>query len=91
VGSVVEIKLKATPGTGYQWLLKDSSHILEEIDPENLKFTNPETTKPTIGMPAQQILYFKAIKKGQEKIRFIYKRVWEEGAMESCIMKVSIE
>jgi predicted secreted protein len=91
VGSLLEIKLNAIPATGYQWLLKDSSKILEEIDKENLKYTKPKTTEPAVGMPVQQILLFRAIQKGQENIRLMYKRVWEENIADSCTMKVTVD
>jgi predicted secreted protein len=89
-GSIVEIKLEAVPGTGYQWLLKDSSQLLQLLDPDNLKFSYPESGQPAPGQHGHQTLHFKAIKKGEELIRLEYKRTWEKEVMNSCVMKVEI-
>src|SRR5262249_17480036 len=75
LGSVIEIRLEATPATGYQWLLKEPSQIVRLLDPDSLKFSTPETKEPVPGQPGHQILHFKAIKKGEETIQLDYKRV----------------
>ena len=90
VGYIVEIKLEAVPGSGYQWLLKDSSQLLQLLDIDSLKFTKPETEEPAPGQPGHQILHFKAMKKGEEMIRLEYKRTWEKEIMNSCEMKIEV-
>jgi len=90
VGSIVEIKLEAIPATGYQWLLKDSSQLLQLLDAESLNFTKPETEQPIVGLPVLQILHFKAMKKGEEVIRLEYKRTWEKEIGNSCEMKIEV-
>lgn len=90
LGSLVELKLKSTPGSGYQWLPADSSQLLQQLGADSLKFTKPATDKPKPGEPGHQILHFKAVKKGEEKIRFIYKRKWEIDILDSCIIKLEI-
>ena len=89
-GSIVELKLEAVPGSGYQWLLKDPSQLLELLDADNLKFTTAETEKPTPGKPGHQVLHFKAIKKGNETIKLEYKRTWEKEVSNNCVMKVEV-
>ena len=89
-GSIVEIKLKATPGTGYQWLLKNPSQLLQLVDGDNLKYTEPDTKQPTPGQPVNQILHFKAMKKGEEMVRLEYKRAWEKESSDSCEMKIEV-
>lgn len=89
-GSIVELKLEAVPGSGYQWLLKDPSQLLELLDADNLKFTTAETEKPTPGKSGHQILHFKAIKKGNETIKLEYKRTWEKEVTDNCVMKVEV-
>jgi len=91
VGSIVEIKLEAVPGSGYQWLLKDASQLLQLLDGDILKFSAPETKQPTVGVPGHQILHFKAIKKGEEMIRLEYKRTWEKEIADSCEMKIVVD
>jgi predicted secreted protein len=90
IGSIVEFKLKATPGSGYQWLLKDSSQILQLLDADSLKFTKPETKVPTPGLSGHQILHFKAIKKGEETLILIYKQIWEKEIADSCTIKFEV-
>ena len=90
VGSVLEIKLNATPGSGYQWLLKDSTQLLQQIGADTLKFEKPESEEPKPGQPGKQILHFKAMKKGEEMIHFIYKRIWEKEIVDSCTIKVEV-
>jgi predicted secreted protein len=90
VGSVVEIKLEAIPGTGSQWLLKDSSQLLQLLDGDNLKFSTPDTKQPTPGQKGRQALHFKAIKKGEETIHLEYKRTWETEISDSCKIKIEV-
>jgi predicted secreted protein len=91
LGSVIEIRLEAVPGTGYQWLVKDSSSLLQLQEADNLKFAEPESDKPVPGKPVQQILHFKAMKKGEELIRLEYKRIWEKEILKSCEIKMEID
>jgi predicted secreted protein len=90
VGSIIELKLNATPGSGYQWLLKDSSQLLQQLDGDELKFSKPETEQIKPGQPGKQILHFKAMKKGEEMIHFFYKRIWEKEIMDSCSIKFEV-
>ncbi len=90
VGSIVEIKLEAVPGSGYQWLLKDSSQLLQLLDRDSLKFIRPDTKQPTPGLPGHQILHFKAINKGEETLTLINKRVWETEILDTCVIRIEV-
>jgi predicted secreted protein len=83
VGSIVEIQLEAVPVTGFEWLLKDSSLLLEQIKTDVLKYTKQ-------GQHSFQILHFKAMKKGTETIQLEYRRVFEKGVEKSCDIKIEI-
>ena len=85
-GSIVEFKLEAVPGSGYQWLLKEPSKLLQLQDAENLKFSSPSTP----GGSGHQRLHFKALKTGEEVIRLEYKRTWETESSNSCEVRVEI-
>jgi predicted secreted protein len=91
VGSIVELQLNATPGSGYQWILKDSPQLLQQLGADSLKFSNPITEEPRPGQPGKQILHFKALKKGEEMIHLIYKRVWEKEVVDSCSIKFEVK
>ena len=90
LGSVLELKLEATPGTGSQWLLKDSSQLLQLLDADNLKFSTPETKEPIVGQSGHQRLHFRTKKKGEETIHLIYKRTWEAESTNSCDIKIEV-
>ena len=90
VGSIVEIKLEAIPGSGSQWLLKNPSLLLQLLDADCLKFSAPDTKQPTPGQTGHQILHFKAIKKGEEMIQLEYKRTWEKEISNSCQIKIEV-
>ena len=90
LGSVIEMKLDAIPGSGYQWLLKDSSNLLLLLDTEILKFSKPEIEQRMVGQPGYQILHFKAINKGEEMILLQYRRTWEKEISDSCSMKITV-
>lgn len=90
VGTILECKLEAVPGSGYQWLQKDSPQLLKLLDPDSLKFTRPETNEPTPGAPGHQILHFKVMKEGTEILKLEYKRTWETELMNKCEMKIEV-
>lgn len=90
VGNILELKLEAVPGSGYQWLQKDPSQLLKLLDPDSLKFTKPETTEPTPGASGHQFLHFKVIKEGTETLKLEYKRAWETELMNTCEMKIEV-
>lgn len=90
-GSLVEIRLEAVQGTGFQWLLKEPSPLVSQINPEVLEFTAPETQEETPGQAGFQILRFKAIEKGKGEILLEYKRTFEAQVDKSCRMTIVIE
>lgn len=90
IGSIVEIKLEAIPGTGSQWLLKDSLQLLQQLGADRIQFSKPETGQPPVGQKVYQILHFKAVNKGEEIIHLVYKRIWEKEIADSCAIKVEV-
>ena len=90
IGSIVELKLNTIPGAGYQWLLKDSSQLLQQLGADSLKFSKPESGQPPVGQQGYQFLHFKAVNKGEEIIHLVYKRIWEQEIADSCAIKVEV-
>lgn len=88
-GSLVEIKLEAIKGTGYQWLLKDPCPLLQQIETDAIKYISSEVNMP--GQKSWQVLQFKAMKKGECVIQLEYKRVFEKGIEKSCTIKIIID
>jgi len=88
-GSVFEIKLEAVKGTGYQWLLKETSLLLQENVTDELRYSSDEENKP--GQQSFQILQFKALKKGEGVINLEYKKTFEKNIEKLCAIKIVIE
>ena len=90
-GSIFEIKLEAISGTGYQWLVKESSPLIVQLEPDVLKFATQENKEGVPGHEGFQILQFKAVQKGEAVIKLEYRRTFEEGIEKSCDIKVQVE
>jgi len=88
-GAVFEIKLEAVKGTGYQWLLKEPSLLLQEIEADEIRYSSDEENKP--GQNSFQILQFKALKKGEGVINLEYRKTFEKNIEKSCTVKIIIE
>ena len=90
VGSIVEIKLEAIKGTGYQWILKEPSPLIQQIETDVLKYSTPESKEDIPGQKSYQVLQFKALEKGKVKIELEYKRTFEKGIEKTCLIEIEI-
>lgn len=78
-GEEFVIKLKANPSTGYQWKISEGlaesglSLVEESYEPA----PNP-TDKPRVGAGGTKSWRFRAGKKGQTTLTFVYKRPGEK-------------
>lgn len=88
-GAVFEIKLEAVKGTGYQWLLKEPSLFLQQIENDAIKYSSDEENMP--GQKSYQVLQFKALKTGKELINLEYKKTFEKTIEKSCAVTIVIE
>jgi len=92
VGKIIEIRLEAIQGTGYQWLLKgESPPLLEPIQSDVLRYAPPDANEAMPGRKGFQILEFKAVKKGEGQIQLEYRRTFEKGIEKTCTMKIVVE
>jgi len=91
VGSIVEIKLEAIKGTGYQWILKEPSPLIQQIETDVLKYSTSEGKEDIPGQKSYQVLQFKALEKGKGKIELEYKRTFEKGIEKTCLIEIEIE
>lgn len=91
VGKIIEIRLEAIQGTGYQWLLKGESPLLEPIQSDVLRYAPPDANEAMPGRKGFQILEFKAVKKGEGQIQLEYRRTFEKGIEKTCTMKIVVE
>jgi predicted secreted protein len=90
-GVIMDIKLEAIQGTGYQWIVKESSPLLVQLQPDELKYSSPDKKEEMVGMAGYQILQFKAVSKGEGEIKLEYKRTFETQVEKSCVMRFTIE
>jgi predicted secreted protein len=91
VGTVAVIKLEAIEGTGYQWLVKGPTTLLQQIGADLLEYSASENKEGMPGKASFQVLRFKAVTAGEEVIQLDYKRTFEAGIEKSCIIKFIIE
>jgi predicted secreted protein len=91
VGLVVEIKLEAIKGTGYQWILKEPYPRIQQIEPDVLRYSTSESKEEIPGQKSFQVLQFKALEKGKEIIELEYKRTFEKGIEKTCLIEIEIK
>jgi predicted secreted protein len=89
-GVVIEIKLAANRGTGFQWLLKDSSSLIREIKTDVLRYDSGKM-EVTPGEVTYQVLLFRAVKSGTEQIQLDYKTTFDENVAGSCIINLTVK
>ncbi len=81
-GSIIVLKLKGNPTTGYSWYLNDSNLDTSMIKPLNLnKYKSAEyKSEPHpegfVGYGGTYYFKFEALKTGSTSCSFSYKRVW---------------
>jgi predicted secreted protein len=90
-GTVAKIKLEAIEGTGYQWLVKGPTTLLQQIDANILEYSASENKEGMPGQASFQVLRFKAINAGEEVIQLEYRKTFEIGIEKRCIIKFIIE
>jgi predicted secreted protein len=78
VGSVLTLKLPATPGSGYSW-------VIDQLDAQRTKELGPSAFEPisrkpgtSMGGPALQVFRFEAREVGRSKLVLHYRRPWEK-------------
>lgn len=90
-GAVVVLQLEAIQGTGYQWLVKDSSPMLKQLNSDNLEYVKPVSKEVMAGQSGFQVLRFKALEAGEGLLRLEYRRTFEAGIEKSCVIKFRID
>lgn len=84
LGSIIEIQLEAIPVLGYEWLVKDSSELLEEHKTDEIKYLSNDNEN------SFQLLHYKALKKGTEEINLEYKRTFEKEIKIKCNIFIEV-
>ena len=90
-GSTAEIRLEAIQGTGYQWIVKEPSPLLQQLGSDVLEYSSPENKENMPGQAGFQVLRFKALNKGNGEVLLEYKRTFEEKVEKSCRIKLEVE
>lgn len=85
-GEIFDVRLDATPTSGYIW----------EIDPAGLsslvKLISSEILPPpgVVGGTASQAFRFRAVRTGQARLRFSYRRRWEPTPLRQTTIQVIV-
>lgn len=83
-GETITISLISNPTTGYTWR--------PEFDPDFLKLVNeefvPDSTK--LGSPGMETFEFLMLKRGEVKVRMIYRRAWEDEIVDEHVTLIRI-
>ncbi len=76
---VLEIKLPATPSTGYTWVIKETTRAtnIQQIEQSSFVSDNPRQLE---GQSGDQILRFIPTGNGSNKLELEYRRPWESDA-----------
>jgi predicted secreted protein len=91
LGTVAEFRLEAVAGTGYQWLLKNPSPLVQQLDTGTLHFLPADGKDTMTGKAGYQLLYFKTLQKGEGELWLEYRRTFEEGVEKTCRMKLRVQ
>ncbi len=88
VGREIVITVDANPATGYNWL--------EEYDNSRLKLVNAEykprdNTSGVVGAGGTQTYHFKTLMTGKTQMTLIYKRAWEQQALDQKVFTIIIK
>lgn len=80
VGEDFMIELESNPTTGFQWQ--------ESFDADKVKLLdeNFETSSETFGGAGKETWTFRTVGAGPSKIKFSYKRSWENSEADSVII-----
>ncbi|MBD3185068.1 hypothetical protein GF312_22495 [Candidatus Poribacteria bacterium] len=81
------VTLESNPTTGYKWEAEYDSVYLELLEE---KFIKDNDDPELVGAPGHQRFKFKALNTGQTEIKMLYKRSWENEAIEEKIINVKI-
>ena len=76
VGQPIEIRLRSSPSTGYEWVLAPADGLALAGAPETMS----DAVKPgLVGQPATQIFRLRVTRPGRVTARFSYDRPWTGG------------
>jgi len=87
VGETFSIKLDSNPTTGYSWQAEYDDSFLELVDQG---YVLPDESGDLVGAGGTEIFEFRALEEGQTTVTMIYKRSWEEEALEERVYKIVI-
>ena len=86
VGDEFEVRLNATPSTGYVWKAQTL--------PEGVQLLGSDYERPSAnsrpGDPTAQVFRFRASRAGDYTINIVLKRPWESDAVQSRTVSVKI-
>jgi inhibitor of cysteine peptidase len=83
-----EVRLAATPTTGYSWQLVNSP---PQIQPIGNSYVQSAQGQPVAGGSGVQVFRFRASQPGSYRLTFELKRPWESQAQQSRAIQVQVQ
>ncbi len=78
LGRHITVRLRGNPTTGYRWRIdaKTGDAVKGEVEPDFFRSATPQ--KPMVGVGGTFLFALDAVKAGESKVTFAYRRAWEK-------------
>lgn len=90
-GHIIQLKLKASLGTGYAWrVTKNNPKILKLIKEDVLEKNKSGSEENRLGAQEFQLFYFKGQMSGNNLLEMHYDRRWEKKSKPAKIFSITV-
>ena len=89
VGGMFEVSLEGTPTAGFVWEAELLEGERKLVEPAGSEWRPPPARR--LGGTAVQVFRFRALRRGQATLRFLYRRPWESQPVRERLVPVHIE
>ena len=89
VGGTFEVSLEGTPTAGFVWEAELPEAERKLVEPAGSEWRPPPARR--LGGTAVQVFRFRALRRGQATLRFLYRRPWESQPVRERLVPVHIE
>ncbi|MBA7632655.1 hypothetical protein ES703_40207 [subsurface metagenome] len=86
---IILIALESNPTTGYSWEASYDETMLELV--EETYELGEYAQQGVVGAGGTELFSFRALKSGEVEITMVYKRSWEEEALDQKVFTVNIK
>jgi len=86
---IILIALESNPTTGYSWEANYDETMLELV--EETYELGEYAKLGVVGAGGTELFHFKALESGESEITMVYKRSWEELALEQKVFTIEVK